>query len=87
LLFPSVDEILILLGRRKIAVVKKIANQYQDIDAVLSSSPPPAIAAAMNDAKQNVLCIFLFIVLSPVETFLRQQGLQTILCSGNLLRF
>jgi hypothetical protein len=53
-LFPSVDEILILLGRRKIDVVRKIPNQYQDIDALLSSSPPPAITAAMNDAKQSV---------------------------------
>jgi hypothetical protein len=53
-LFPSVDEILILLGRRKIAVVKKIPNQYQEIGAVVPSSPPPAIAAAINDAKQSV---------------------------------
>jgi hypothetical protein len=54
LLFPFLDENCCLRGSRKIAVVKKMPNQYQDIDAVLSSSPPPAIAAAMNDAKDNV---------------------------------
>jgi hypothetical protein len=54
LLFPFLDENCCLRGSRKIAVVKKIANQYQDIDAVLSSNPPPANIAAINDAKQSV---------------------------------